>query len=348
MSQSAFLQSLLDGTLPRNTRMLMARGLAPMPPHEMLEILVRLSQDNDSEIASQAAQTIGSWEQDEILAQLKSRDCAPAVLDYFAGASGPKDRLHAIIRNPSASEKTIAALALTVPEHLLQTILDNRVRILKFPNILENVRKNPSATPEIKRLAQEIEVEFLGNKKTDYVIEELVSETPAVTQSPEPGHEAPPEDLSLEGLPVDEEARQAAITQRLSGMPVRDKIRYALFGDREIRAVLVRDSNKEVARMVLQSPKITAREIEGISAMRGVAEDILRQIGNSRQWTKSYSVVQNLVKNPKTPPLISQRLLSRLRTQDLTMVTRDRSVSDAVRHGAARVLKQRTHTRAGQ
>jgi hypothetical protein len=151
-----------------------------------------------------------------------------------------------------------------------------------------------------------------------------------------------PEDLTLEGLPIDEEERQAAIFQRLSSMPVREKIRHALFGNREIRAVLVRDTNKQVARSVLRSPKITGNEIESISSMRSVADDILREIGNSREWTKSYSVVQNLVKNPKTPPIIAQRLLFRLRKQDLTYLSRDRSISEAVRHGAIRLLKQRT------
>jgi hypothetical protein len=76
--------------------------------------------------------------------------------------------------------------------------------------------------------------------------------------------------------------------------------------------------------------------------MRSVAEDVLREIGNSKQWTKSYAVVQNLVKNPKTPPIISGRLLFRLRSQDLTQLTRDRSISDAIRHNATRLLRQRT------
>jgi len=76
--------------------------------------------------------------------------------------------------------------------------------------------------------------------------------------------------------------------------------------------------------------------------MRGVAEDILREIGNSKSWTKSYAVVQNLVKNPKTPPVISQRLMFRLRAQDLMMLTRDRSVSDAVRYSASRTMRQRS------
>jgi hypothetical protein len=348
MSQGPLLQSLLAGKTPKNLRMLIARGLAPIPPNEMLELLVCLSTDNDAEVASQAAETISGWEQEEILTQLQNRDCPPAVLEYFAAAKSPDPVLQAILMNPSTPPKTIESLALTVPRHLLEAILDNRVRIIEFPSILENIRQNPSITPEIQRLVQEIEIEFLGSKKIEYAVE-----TPAETESSQlqaPGFESeiPLQELSLEGLPVDDEARQEAILKRLSAMPVREKIRYALFGNREIRAVLIRDSNKEVARTVLHSPKLTDNEVESIAAMRSVAEDILREIGISREWTRSYGVVQNLVKNPKTPPVISQRLMFRLRSQDLTLMTRDRSIPDAVRHGATRILKQRTSTRPRQ
>jgi hypothetical protein len=346
MAQTDLLQSLLAGTAPKNLRTLIARGLAPVPPKQMLELLVCLLKDSDSGIAAQAAQTIASWDEEEILVQLKSRDCASSVLEYFAAAGGPDSMLHAIIANSSAPDNLIASLASTVPAHLLETILDNRVRIIEFPAILENVRKNPAATPEIQRLVQEIEVEFLGNKKKEYAVEEAPEKETPQLESLELKSVMPPEDLSLEGLPIEGEEREAAVAKRLATMSVREKMRYALFGTREIRAMLVRDTNKEVSRTVLHSPKLTDNEVEAIASMRSVAEDILREIGNTKEWTRNYAVVQNLVKNPKTPPLISQRMLFRLRSQDLTLLTRDRSISDAVRHNATRVLKQRTPARS--
>jgi hypothetical protein len=347
MPQSPLLQSLLTGSAPQKLRMMVASGLAPVPPAEMLELLVCLSKDADPEIASLAAMSIGAMDQEEIILQLKDRRCPTAVLEHFAAAKSPDPVLQAIIDNPSTPQEAIASLALIVPARLLEAILDNRVRIIEFPCILENVRRNHSITPEIKRLAQEIETEFLESKKSEYTVRESPEPSASELQSIVLEAEIPLENLTLEGLPLEEEARQETIIKRLSAMPVREKIRYALFGDREIRTLLIRDSNKEVARTVLHSPKLTDNEIEGIAAMRSVAEDILREIGTHKEWTRSYGVVQNLVKNPKTPPTISQRLLFRLRTQDLTLVTRDRGVSDAVRQGAARVLKQRTSTRPG-
>jgi hypothetical protein len=341
MDQRNLKQALLAGTAPKQTRMLIAGGMAPIPSGELLELLILLLKDNDPHVGDRAAETIHAWDQEEICTQLSSPGCHPSILEYFSQAE-PSDRLlRAILLNPSSPNALIASLAQTVPSHLLETILDNRVRIIKYPVILASIRQNPASTPEALRLVREIEVEFLEGKKKEYAVGEA-SEPDAVQPSAlDLQLEPPAEDLSLEGLPEETEARQTEIAKRISGLPMREKIRYALFGTREIRSMLIRDSNKEVARTVLRSPKLTGNEVETIAAMRGVAEDILREIGQSRTWTKSYSVVQNLVKNPKTPPTISQNLMFRLRAPDLLQLSRDRSVSDAVRYNASRALRTR-------
>jgi hypothetical protein len=344
MAQSNLLEQLLNGTAPRNLRMLIARGAVPVPAADMLPMLVFLLKDADAEIVSRAGQTLRSLDKGELSNCLESPGCAPSVLEYFAATDTDESVLQSIIGNPAASDKTVETLAVVLPVHLLEKVLDNRVRILQSPAILESVRNNPNATAEIRRLAREIEAEFFGGKKKEYAVEESAETADAASQEPALPLESEmlPADLSLEGLPVDPEERQSEINKRLATMNVRDKIKYALFGNREIRAILVRDTNKEVSRTVLKSPKLTDNEIESISAMRAVSDDILREIGNSKEWTRNYAVVQNLVRNPRTPPVISQRLLFRLRKQDLVLLTRDRSIPDAVRHNANRALNQRS------
>jgi len=314
----------------------------------MLELLVCLLRDPDAEIASQASQTLRDWDKGEVLSQLKERDCPPAVLEHFSGPDSAADFLRAVVANPSSPGKLIASLAPRVPAPLVESILDNRTRILEFPEILDGIRCNPESTPGILRLAGEIETEFFGGKRKEYTVGGAPeSESPATTDFIAES-EAPPEDLSLEGLPVDPDARQAAMVQKLSSLPFREKLRHALFGTREIRMMLVRDTNKELARAALRSPKLTENEVEAIAAMRGVTEEVLREIGNSKEWTRSYNVVQNLVKNPKTPPTVSQRLLFRLLSKDLMMLTHDRSIPDIVRYNATRTLNQRKQTRSLQ
>ncbi|MBN2339435.1 MAG: hypothetical protein JXP48_12945 [Acidobacteria bacterium] len=354
----------LRRSLPRNRRLLAARGLLPLPPADTLALLVALVADEDPEIVRLASATIDGWPARDLVPLLRGKECAPAVLGHLADPSRPAAVLEALIENPATPGPAVALLSRALDEPLVGRILDNRQRILECPGILDGVRRNPRAGTETLRVLREIETDFMGTRRADYTVapsppipaapgavahagDARVQDASVLKPSPEPEFEIPPQDLSLEGLPPDEEERRRAIGTRLSSMPVREKIRYALFGTREVRAMLIADTNKEVARAVLRSPKMGDGEVESIAAMRTVGEEILREIGGSREWTKSYNTVHNLVRNPKTPVAVSQRLMFRLRNQDLGMMAHDKSIPDAVRHNAARLVKQRTQTRNG-
>jgi len=357
MSDYDLREMLLSGRAPKNVRLLMAQGAIPLPAQETIELLVRLSGDDDEEISQQAVISLDGWDESEIIALLRPKDCPAVILDFFADIKRSENLLNVIVANPSTPGETIARLAFVAPVTLLDAILDNRTRILEFPVILENIRGNPLINTRIHGLVQEIETEFLGEKRKDYLIESAAETETGVedTLTAPAGvlnfedeialllsSTAPPNlDLSLEGLPPGGDDNDANIGVRITSMPPREKIKYALFGTREIRAILIRDTNREVARAVLRSPKLTANEIEAIAAMRSVSDDVLREIGNSRDWLKNSIIVNNLVKNPKTPPMLAQRLMPRLRIQELMLMARDRSLPDATRNNAQRLIKQR-------
>ncbi len=128
---------------------------------------------------------------------------------------------------------------------------------------------------------------------------------------------------------------------RISGLSTNEKIKLALLGTHEERMILVRDANKSVSSAVLKSPKLTDSEIEAISKMRNVSEEVLREIGENRLWLKNYTVALNLVKNPKTPAAISLRLIGRISNKDLELLSRDHGVSEAVRRAAIRARASR-------
>lgn len=347
MTQNEFFQSILSGAASRNARMLAARGLSPVPLPQAIELLIGLSGDADDEVSQCARATLQSWDREEIVALLASQTCPESLLERYAADESP-DVADAIISNPSCPVEILAQLAASVPAPMVERILENRTQVIQHPSIIEAVRRNPTLTTELRRIIQEIEIEFFGAKKNSYAIG---ADGGAPATSAPLDHrelqldldaEIPSEGLSLEGLPIDPEARQSELVKRTATLSVGEKMRYALFGNRELRTILVRDTNKEVARNVLRSPKLTEDEVETIAAMRGVSEDILRDIGSSREWIRSYTVVHCLVKNPKTPPGVSQRLMSRLRSNDLMLLTKDRGVPEAVRHNATRTMKQRS------
>jgi hypothetical protein len=347
MPASDFLQAFLAGKAPRNVRMIAARGLAPVPAGEMLQILVLLCEDEDTAISTQARATISGWPDDEAAPQLRERGCAPDVLDYFARGRSSEAVRAAIVANTATPAETIATLASVVPADLLDRILDNRVRLLESPAILESVRRNPSATPQILRQVREIEQEFFSGKRHEYSVGATAEAEPVEAEAPgETADEAQLlEDLSLEGLPVDPEAREVALQERIAKLSPRQKVQLALMGTREARTLLIRDPSRQISLSVLESPKLSDSEVEGYASMRNVSEEVLRQIANSKGWARKYGVVHALVKNPKTPPMIAQRMLPRLTARDLSLLVRDRGIPEIVRRGAERMLKQRAASR---
>jgi hypothetical protein len=127
------------------------------------------------------------------------------------------------------------------------------------------------------------------------------------------------------------EARRMATIQRLSLMTVSERIRAAMRGSREERNILIRDPNKLVSLAVLSSPKVNDHDIESFAKMANVSEDVLRVIGTSRAWTKSYAVVRALAFNPKSPIAVSMTLVSRLVEKDVRMLSTDRNIAEPVK-----------------
>ncbi|HXH06319.1 MAG TPA: hypothetical protein VNI83_06980 [Vicinamibacterales bacterium] len=125
---------------------------------------------------------------------------------------------------------------------------------------------------------------------------------------------------------------------QVSALPVTEKLKLAVKGTREQRAVLVRDPNRIVAVAVLSSPKLTESEIESFARMANVTDEVLRIIGTNRQWTHHYAVVAALVRNPKTPPAVSLNLINRLAERDIKALSIDRNVPEALRLAARKYL----------
>ena len=135
------------------------------------------------------------------------------------------------------------------------------------------------------------------------------------------------------------EAERVSTVQKIYRLTTSEKIITALKGSREERAVLVRDPNRLVSSAVLGSPRMTDGEVEGFAGMKNVSDEVLRTIGNNREWTKRYGVVANLVKNPRTPLATSLGLVRRLNPRDMKSVAVDRNVPEVIRREAQKFIQ---------
>jgi hypothetical protein len=132
----------------------------------------------------------------------------------------------------------------------------------------------------------------------------------------------------------DEERKGGSALEKIAAMNPAQRLGLAMKGTREERAILIRDPNKIVSVAVLSSPKMTETEVESIAKMANVSDEILRIIGTTRAWAKSYGVVSALTRNPKTPLAVSMHLLSRLNEKDVKLLATDRNISDVLRIAA--------------
>jgi len=157
----------------------------------------------------------------------------------------------------------------------------------------------------------------------------ILVEDPLVDSEPEaPGPDAAESE--------EDETSPTSTVQLLQKMGFTERLKAAVKGTREMRAILIRDPNKMIAASVLSSSKITEQEIEAFARMANVSEEVLRIIGSNRAWTKNYGVVLALTRNPKTPIGLSLNLMARLNDRDLSTLSLDRNVPEPLRAAARR------------
>src|SRR5262249_27207989 len=225
----------------------------------------------------------------------------------------------------------------------------NQVRLLRRTSLLETLETNPSLSNDQRRRLRELRETFrIGEQPAP---PPAPAPVPAVESAPPPAPpvpvaEAKPPATGAEAvehyLAEDErgEEQKLSVVQEIYRKTTAEKIIAALKGSREERSILIRDPNRLVSTAVLGSPRLTPAEVESISAMKNVSEEVLRTIGTNKDWTKSYPVISNLVRNPRTPIALSMGYVSRLNPRDMKTISMDRNVPEPIRKQALKFLRQ--------
>jgi hypothetical protein len=129
--------------------------------------------------------------------------------------------------------------------------------------------------------------------------------------------------------------------QKINRLDIKGRIQLALKGNKEERSLLIRDGTKLVAFAVLEAPKLSDGEVEKFASQKNVLEAVLRQIPMKRRFMKNYTVVRNLVANPRTPLDLGLGLMKHLLIADLKNLSGNKDVSDTIRKLALKNYKQK-------
>src|ERR1044072_4290967 len=109
--------------------------MLPLPPGDLLEVLVALTASDDAQIASAATETLRAENVEELLVAATVQDTAPNVLAYLATQADGKPKIYeATILNTRTPDEALAKLASTTPHSsLLELLTINQQRLVRSP-----------------------------------------------------------------------------------------------------------------------------------------------------------------------------------------------------------------------
>jgi len=286
----------------------------PLGAEERVELLAVLAADADPDIADRAQNALLAQPLPSFLAAAARPDADARLFTYCGDNLGDKPGMaDALAKNPSCPTAFVARLANHLTPAGIQALLDNLERFASDPQLVIAVAAAPGANAEQRDLLANLE-----------------KGAAATAEIAEAAAEAEPDPVKRETL-----------VQRVAHMNVVQRLTLALKGGRSERMLLIRDPNKLVQRCVLQSPRLTETEVEAFASMTNLTGEILRAIALTRTFMKSYSIVRNLINNPKTPLDVSLHLLPRLTPADLVKLGANKNVPETLRSSAVKLHRKR-------
>lgn len=141
--------------------------MLPLQQSDLLEVLVALSDSDDSQIAAAASETLKAEAPEDLLIAAKADDTAPNVLAYLATQSdGNREIYEATILNIRTPDQSLAKLAAaTTHSSLLELLTINQQRLVRCPEIIDAILQNPACGGEAERRARETRKEFFEKER---------------------------------------------------------------------------------------------------------------------------------------------------------------------------------------
>ncbi len=311
---------ICSGHARQEQKLAICAGSVPLSPDDRTELLAVLAFDADSNISERAQGVLLTQPTQNFLAALARPEIDRHLSAYCSDNLGDKPGIaDALAKNPSCPTSDVARVAPFLTAAGVQALLDNLERFINDPQLVMAVHKSKAPTAEQRDLLNEMEKGAISMNE----IEEVAAEI-------EP-----------------DKQRRETLQQKVAHMNVVQRLTLALKGGRSERMFLIRDPNRLVQRCVLQSPRLTDTEVESFASMSNLPGETLRAISLTRSFMKSYSVVRNLVNNPKTPLDVSLHLFPRLTSTDLMKLCNNKNVPETLRSSAVKLHRKRKMGGAG-
>lgn len=343
-----------------------ARGMVPVKGAEQVMLLLQLSCDAEPTLAKSAGESLDKLPE-SVLHPAAEAALLPSFLDRLGEHFRERDDvLERLVANPALEAGSLEWIAQRASERISERIAVNEQRLLSAPRVIEALYKNKNT----RMSTADRLVELAARNGVTLDLPTFEAHVAAIQGQliPESSDEPLPSDLDFQSALVEDdddpeavaagEGEEAAedevkeqylpLMMRIRRMTSSEKLRLATVGNAAARAFLVRDKNRTVAYAAITSPAMQEPEVVPIVRSKEVGEEILRYIGNKRDWTKSHEVKHGLVFNPKTPVGIALRFIGHLRDDELKTLSRSRNVAQPLKSAALQKIAQKEKKDRGE
>ncbi len=365
---------------PPPMRMMVARGLAPLGPRDLLVALYHLWVGDNEKLRDEAGKTVTTLPPNLLQGALQDAALPAGVLDFVARRLHDNEAvLTGVVAHKNVHDETLVGVARSCPDNVCDVLADNQTRWVACPAIVEALYQNKNCRMSVAHRMVEFAVregielklanieeirQALGNAaapdpKRDALFraaEEAVDVELDVDAAPFAQTEDDPLGDLLDDdfeLPLEEDVKEVVpqtaekeevnenSQAAIQALSPMEKIRLAMLGGAFARGILVKDNNKSVAMAAIKSPKVKESEVTGMCMNRSLHPEVIRYITTRRDWVKLYTVKLNLVLNPKTPLQSAMTYLGHLHASDVKKVSRSHNIPAGVKQAARRKLSQR-------
>jgi hypothetical protein len=342
-----------DGEAPAPVMRRAAQGGLSLPAREAIEILVALAEHR--ELGAEAERTLANWNEASLIEvasdALTPREVRLQLLKFHGQRPAV---VAALCANPALELEELEATASHAPAEVLRAMMRSQ-RVRSSGRLLELIGANPATEPAralLEQFRQTAQSRTAEGVAASYLVEHAeevakVDAQPFELVAGVEGEDDPLDKLLTRVKNGDttaadpEEHKQLSLLQRVGLLRVGERIKLAMRGNREERMLLIRDRSKLVSLAVLESPKVTDREMESFASMKNIQETVLRAISTKRKYMKNYLVLRALVNNPKTPLDVTLPLLAHLMVKDVRALAINKNVNETVRKVAMKIYRKK-------
>jgi len=239
-----------------------------------------------------------------------------------------------IIQNQYFPYEFLMRIAGQGKETVLEVLLENQVRLIAYPEIMEKMETNPECRQFIRGKINELREFYFHSRVSEAIPEKDVLTELETIIDQEPG---------ADGTLNQDTIQQAALStlQQINRMTISQRIRLALTGDKTERLILIKDANRMVQLAVIESPKMADDEVLIHTRNLSLSGELIGKIANNRDWTKNYTIIVALVQNPKTPVNRAISFIKKLHSRDLKLLIQDRNINPVIRNLAMNLQREK-------